>query len=71
MAVNQLWGRRCDIQPASYFLSTIDLEVAERPSMPRWRTILFLGTTALAADAALAFELPRNRTVVIGSCISV
>ena len=56
---------------ASYFLSTIDLEIAEQPSMPRWRTLLFLGTTALAADAALAFELPRDRTVVIGSRISV
>jgi KUP system potassium uptake protein len=39
--------------------------------MPRWRTLLFLGTCALAADAALAFELPRDRTLVIGSRISV
>ena len=60
-----------DIEHASYFLSTIDLEVGERSSMPRWRTLLFLGTCALAADAAQAFELPRDRTVVIGSRISV
>ena len=60
-----------DIERASYFLSTIDLEVGEHSSMPRWRTLLFLGTTALAADAALAFELPRDRTVAIGSRISV
>jgi KUP system potassium uptake protein len=60
-----------DIEHASYFLSTIDFEIAEQPRMPRWRTLLFLGTCALAADAALAFELPRDRTVVIGSRISV
>ncbi len=60
-----------DLEHASYFLSTIDLELGERSSMPRWRTMLFLGTTALAADAALAFELPRDRTVAIGSRISV
>ena len=60
-----------DLERASYFLSTIDLEVGERSSMPRWRTLLFLGTCALAADAAQAFELPCDRTVVIGSRISV
>ena len=60
-----------DLEHASYFLSTIDLEIGERSSMPRWRTMLFLGTTALAADAALAFELPRDRTLAIGSRISV
>ena len=60
-----------DLERASYFLSTIDFEIAEQPSMPTWRTLLFLGTTALDADAALAFELPRDRTVVIGSRISV
>ena len=59
-----------DIEHASYFLSTIDFEIADQPSMPRWRTLLFLGTCGLAADAALAFELPRDRTVVIGSRIS-
>ena len=56
---------------ASYFLSTIDLQMDRRPSMPRWRTRLFLATTALSADAARAFELPADRTVGIGSRISV
>ena len=60
-----------DLEGASYFLSTIDLELDEHPSMPRWRTLLFLATASLTDDAARAFELPSDRTVVIGSRISV
>jgi K+ transporter len=60
-----------DLDGASYFLSTIDLRAGDRPSMPRWRTQLFLALTSLTADAARAFELPSDRTVVIGSRISV
>ena len=54
------WSPRSTSSDASYFLSTIDFEVGERSSMPRWRTLLFLATCALAADAALAFELPAT-----------
>jgi KUP system potassium uptake protein len=39
--------------------------------MPRWRTQLFLALSSLTADAARAFELPADRTVVISSHISV
>jgi KUP system potassium uptake protein len=60
-----------DLQQASYFLSTIDLEASEHPTMPRWRTQLFLALSSLTADAARAFELPGDRTVVISSRISV
>lgn len=60
-----------DIEGASYFLSTIDLELDEHPAMPLWRTRLFLATASLTDDAARAFELPSDRTLVIGSRISV
>ena len=60
-----------NLDGASYFLSTIDLELDKNPSMPKWRTRLFLATAALTDDAARAFELPSDRTVVIGSRISV
>ena len=64
-----------DMDNASYFLSTIDLGVgdgdqptAERVSgMPAWRRRLFIATAALTADAAEYFNLPRDRTVIIGS----
>jgi KUP system potassium uptake protein len=60
-----------DLEQASYFLSTIDLEPSGHPTMPRWRTRLFLALNSLTADAARAFELPGDRTVVISSRISV
>ena len=60
-----------DLEGASYFLSTIDLELDEHPNMPRWRTMLFLATASLTDDAARAFELPSDRTLVVGSRVSV
>ncbi|HEV7655042.1 MAG TPA: KUP/HAK/KT family potassium transporter [Mycobacteriales bacterium] len=60
-----------DLADASYFLSTIRLEPSRHPTMPRWRTQLFLALSSLTADAARAFELPADRTVVISSHISV
>ncbi|GLY15352.1 potassium transporter Kup [Kineosporia rhizophila] len=59
------------LQDASYFLSTIDLEVGEDTGMPRWRKRLFVATSGITADAADYFRLPRERTVVIGSRIEV
>jgi KUP system potassium uptake protein len=66
-----------DFKNASYFLSTIDIEMgnrhqrtAERGSrMPRGRRRLFVAIAALTADAAEYFNLPRDRTVIIGSRI--
>ncbi len=60
-----------DLDGASYFLSTIDLELDDHPTMPRWRTLLFLATSSLTDDAARAFELPSDRTLVVGSRIRV
>jgi KUP system potassium uptake protein len=66
-----------DIEHASYFLSTIDLSLADadgRPSqdgMSGWRQRIFIATAALTADAAEYFNLPRDRTVIIGSRISL
>ena len=60
-----------DLAHASYFLSTIELEVGQRTSMSRWRTLLFVATSSLTADAAQAFELPGDRTVIVGSRIQV
>jgi KUP system potassium uptake protein len=60
-----------DLTDASYFLSTIDLQADDHRTMPRWRTQLFLALTSLTADAARVFDLPSDRTVVIGSRIHV
>jgi KUP system potassium uptake protein len=55
----------------SYFLSTIDMYLGRRPGLSRWRKRLFLATAALTADAAEYFQLPRDRTVVMGSRIEL
>jgi KUP system potassium uptake protein len=63
----------CPIEPdeASYFLSTIELRVGDAPGMTRWRKHLFVATSGISADAADYFGLPRDRTVIMGSLISV
>lgn len=60
-----------DLENASWFLSTIDLHVGQGSGLPRWRKVLFVATAHLTDDAAQAFELPRERTVIIGSRVDV
>ena len=60
-----------DLDEATYFLSTIDLTLGSVSGLARWRKRLFLATAATASDAAQYFELPRERTIVMGSRVSV
>ncbi len=55
----------------SYFLSHIELARGHAPGMSRWRKRLFIATSRITADAAEYFQLPRDRTVVMGSRIDV
>jgi KUP system potassium uptake protein len=55
----------------TYFLSTIELYRGDAPGMSRWRKALFVATSRLTADAAEYFNLPRDRTVIMGSRIEV
>jgi KUP system potassium uptake protein len=59
------------IDDASYFLSKIELTKGDAPTMPAWRTNLFIATSKLSADAAESFGLPRDRTLIVGSRIEV
>ncbi|MFD7159260.1 potassium transporter Kup [Kribbella sp. NPDC059898] len=60
-----------DLARASYFLSKIELRRGKAKTMAGWRKQLFLATAHITADAAEAFSLPRDRTVIIGSHIEV
>ncbi|HSR93989.1 MAG TPA: potassium transporter Kup [Solirubrobacterales bacterium] len=66
-------GLECplEVDEASYFLSTIELELGDAPEMTRWRKRLFVATSRISADAAEYFGLPRDRTVIMGSRIEV
>jgi KUP system potassium uptake protein len=63
--------RPIDAAGASYFLSKIDLRAGGAPTMPRWRKRLFIATSRITADAADAFALPRDQTVIMGSHIEL
>jgi KUP system potassium uptake protein len=60
-----------ELGEVSYFLSTIDLYIGKDSGMRRWRKRLFLATSRLTADAAEYFQLPRDRTVIMGARIEV
>jgi len=66
-------GRACPVDGAdvSYFLSTIEVRAGNSPDMSRWRKRLFIATARLTADAAEYFQLPRDRTVIMGSRIEL
>jgi KUP system potassium uptake protein len=55
----------------SYFLSTIALSRGNHPGMSLWRKRLFFATSRLTADAAEYFQLPLDRTVIMGSRIEL
>jgi KUP system potassium uptake protein len=60
-----------DLDDASYFLSKLELVVCSQPTMPPWRTRLFVATSYITADAAAHFKLPVDRTVIIGARLEV
>ncbi|WP_313888678.1 potassium transporter Kup [Mycolicibacterium sp. CBMA 226] len=60
-----------DLAGATYFLSKVDLVMGKEPSMAPWRTRLFIGTSYITSDAAAYFQLPPDRTVILGSRIEV
>ncbi|MFG6504500.1 potassium transporter Kup [Microbacterium sp. P05] len=60
-----------DLDNASYFLSTIDLHRGNAPGFARWRKVLFIATSRGAADAAQYFNLPPDRTILMGSRIEI
>jgi KUP system potassium uptake protein len=60
-----------DLDKASYFLSKIELRRGDARTMAGWRKHLFIATSHITADAAEFFNLPRDRTVIIGSHIEV
>jgi KUP system potassium uptake protein len=60
-----------DDDKLSYFLSRIELARGNAPGMSRWRKRLFVATSRITADAAEYFQLPRERTLVMGSRIEL
>jgi KUP system potassium uptake protein len=66
-------GLECDVdlQRASYFLSRTTITVTKAPGMPIWQKKLFVLLANNAAVTADQFRLPRDRTVDVGSQITL
>jgi KUP system potassium uptake protein len=66
-------GLECqlDLERASYFISRVTLTVTDDPGMPRWQKKLFVGMARNAANPAVWFGLPDDRTVVMGSTVRI
>ena len=58
-----------DFDPGAcyYFLSRLDIERGDDETMATWRKRLFIGLAHNAANPALNFNLPIDRTVVMGA----
>jgi KUP system potassium uptake protein len=60
-----------DPSEAFYYISQITIERGSGPGMSMWRKRLFVGLAHNAASPAGSFQLPTERTVVMGSRIEV
>jgi KUP system potassium uptake protein len=58
---------KIDVETASYFLSRMTLVPTRGGGMARWRKKLFLTLVRNSADPVRYFNLPVERTVVMGS----
>ena len=63
--------RPLENEELSYFLSRIEIVLGNTPGMSRWRKRLFIATSQITADAAEVFQLPRERTLIVGSRIEL
>jgi KUP system potassium uptake protein len=66
-----LLERNLDLEHASYFVSRISIKATDAPPMSPWRKQLFIGMARNAASPIDAFQLPSDRTVLVGSQIAL
>ena len=66
-----LLERNLDLEHASYFVSRIAIKPTDAPPMRAWRKKLFVGMARNATSPIDAFQLPSEKTVVVGSQIAL
>jgi KUP system potassium uptake protein len=66
-----LLERALDLEHASYFVSRITITPTGNHSMSRWRKLLFTTMARNAASPIEAFGLSPDRTVMVGSQITI
>jgi KUP system potassium uptake protein len=63
--------RNLDLEGASYFISRITISETAEPDMAKWRKKIFLVMARNAASPIEHFGLPVERTVLMGSQVSL
>ncbi len=67
-----LLERNLDLEHASYFVSRISIKPTEDvPPVTRWRKKLFIVMARNAASPIDAFQLPSDKTVIVGSQVAL
>jgi KUP system potassium uptake protein len=66
-----LLERNLDLEHASYFVSRITITPTNAPGMQRWRKNLFIAMARNASSPIEHFGLPSDRTVVMGSQVTL
>jgi KUP system potassium uptake protein len=66
-----LLERNLDLEHASYFLSRITITPTDAPPMSAWRKRLFIAMARNAASPVEHFGLPSERTVAVGSQVTL
>jgi KUP system potassium uptake protein len=66
-----LLERNLDLEHASYFVSRITITPTDDPGMRPWQKNLFIAMARNASSAIEHFGLPGNRTVIMGSQVSL
>jgi KUP system potassium uptake protein len=66
-----LLERNLDLEHASYFLSQIRVTMTNKPGMPRWQKLVFIGMARNAASPIDTYRLPVERTATVGALIGV
>ncbi len=66
-----LLQRNLDLEHASYFVSRITITATDAPGMQRWRKSMFIAMARNASSPIEHFELPGDRTVVMGSQVAL
>jgi KUP system potassium uptake protein len=66
-----LLERNLDLEHASYFVSRISIAPSKDSDMRSWRKKLFIAMARNAASPIEAFALPADRTVMMGSQVTV
>jgi KUP system potassium uptake protein len=66
-----LLERNLDLEHASYFVSRIVIKPTDAAPVQAWRKKLFVGMARNAASPIDAFQLPSEKTVIIGSQVAL